>query len=171
MSGWGARAGALAALPAFVVLLATACSSDAATDGPKVVLVREDARVDASPPELTVEVAASREQRAHGLSGRLEVPAGTGMLFVYREPGPREFWMKDCVIALDIAFLDAQARVLSVTTLPPGAGLPFDAIPRASEPGPVSYVLETAAGELRRLGVEVGDRVELGQVLAGVDPD
>jgi len=50
-----------------------------------------------------LEIAATPEQRALGLMGRSEVPRGTGMIFLFDEPAREGFWMKNCLVALDIA--------------------------------------------------------------------
>ncbi|MFA5890525.1 MAG: DUF192 domain-containing protein, partial [Actinomycetota bacterium] len=51
---------------------------------------------------FTVEVARTLAEQGTGLSGRTNVPTGTGMLFVWRDVAPREFWMKDTLVALDL---------------------------------------------------------------------
>lgn len=108
---------------------------------------------------LQVEVAATPEERTRGLSGRREVPAGTGMLFLYRDEARRSFWMKDTLVPLTVAFLDSEGRIVQME----------DMVPLSEEPhtsrAPVRYVLEVPRGWFERVGVEVGDRVEFGEEL------
>ncbi len=92
------------------------------------------------------------------------------MLFVYATDDPRTFWMEDCVIALDIAFIDRDRRIVSVATLAPGAGLESSKIARAGSGTGARYVLETEAGWLGRHGIRAGDEVDLAPALAGVVP-
>lgn len=143
------------------------------TTGPRVVLHPIGSELPRSGDvlHLAVEVAATGRARNVGLSNRLDVPEGTGMLFAYATPAPREFWMKDCVVGLDIAFLDAGARVLSLHTMPPGAGLPYDRVPRAKEPGDVLYVLEAGSEVLVRAGLTPGEQVDVSRVMVGVEPE
>ncbi len=103
--------------------------------------------------------------------GRKQLDADAGMLFVYATPARREFWMKDCHIPLDIAFIGADYRVIAIETCEAGVGLPYDEIPRAVCAAPVAFVLETNAGRLAELGVAAGDRVDLGLAVLGVRAD
>ena len=158
-------------------ILAVACLSSscggAGAVGPRVVLHPAGSELPSSGDalHLAVEVAATGRARNLGLSNRLEVPEGTGMLFAYATPAPREFWMKDCVVGLDIAFLDAEARVLSLHTMPPGAGLPYERVPRAKEPRDVLYVLETGSEVLVRAGLTPGEQVDVSRVMVGIQPE
>ncbi len=100
---------------------------------------------------VRVEVARTEAERERGLMFRETVPDGTGMLFVFPRPEIRGVWMQDTWVALDAAFLDADATVLGIEPLEPG-----DATVKYSE-SPVMFVLETAQGWLARHGVMVGD--------------
>jgi uncharacterized membrane protein (UPF0127 family) len=122
-------------------------------------------------PVVTVEIAATEASRRRGLGGRASLPPGAGMLFVYREPALHGFWMKDCLVALDIAFLGPDGTVLNVETLPPGVGIAEDAMPKAASRGPAQFVLETPAGRLAQSDVRAGDVVDLSAALAGVVPE
>lgn len=138
--------------------------------GPALVVLPKDAVVPARPgvPVVRAEVAAEPLRRSVGLGGRASLGEDEGMLFVYPRDEPRTFWMKDCLIPLDIAFLDRAGYVLNVATLPPGAGLADADVRRASSSGPARFVLETNAGWFARAGVRAGARADLGAALAGV---
>ena len=107
----------------------------------------------------TVEVAMTASARQRGLAGRSHLPEGTGMLFVYPEARALTFWMKDCLVPIDIAFVDADLRVVNIYEMPaePG-GEPKNRYPSHV---PVQYALEVAGGTLKNAGVKIGDRVEL----------
>jgi uncharacterized protein len=143
---------ALAAL-LFVV---AACGGD--DGGPTVVLQNADQST-----TVAVEVADSPDERSVGLSGREELPADAGMLFLFDRPVTQGFWMKDTLIPLSIAFLDAEGRIVAVR----------DMVPCRSEPCPLyepgrsySSALEVNRGAFERWGVGVGDRTLLGDALA-----
>ena len=107
---------------------------------------------------FTVEVADTPEAQRTGLSDRDDVPVGTGMLFPFGDPGPREVWMARTRVPLDIAWI-LDGQVLAVETLPP---CELDAVtdcPTYASPGDVDTLLEVAAGALEK--VEVGDAVQV----------
>jgi uncharacterized membrane protein (UPF0127 family) len=72
---------------------------------------------DAAPP-LRVEVAARPDQRARGLMQRAELPAGTGMLFLFPAKSTGGFWMLGTLVPLSIAYVDSD-RVVSVAEMAP----------------------------------------------------
>ena len=123
------------------------------------------------PPRVIVEVAATTQRRQRGLAGRETLRDGAGMLFVYATARERLFWMKDCLIGLDIAFLDADGTILEIATLPPGSGLVGEDVPSTRCEGPVLYVLEVRAGWLGEQGITVGDVVDVRWAVDGVVPE
>jgi hypothetical protein len=87
---------------------------------------------------VTCEVASTFALRAAGLSGRAAVPPGTGMLFLYSEADTRGFWMKGCLVPLDIAYVRDDGVVVDVGRLEaPPRGVDDDALPRfrSTQPG------------------------------------
>lgn len=102
-----------------------------------------------------VEVARTPAQRARGLMGRTALPADRGMLFPGTAPAKLSFWMKDTLIPLDILFFDQHWRVVEIRhDVPPCKANPC---PLYGPAQPVWHVLELAAGQAARLGVEEGD--------------
>ncbi|GAP67330.1 hypothetical protein MBSD_n2651 [Mizugakiibacter sediminis] len=104
---------------------------------------------------ITVEVAADDASRARGLMFRDRLAADHGMLFVFVDDAPREFWMKNTRIPLDMLFFDAAGKLVA---------LQRDAQPCRQDPcaiypsnAPARYVLELAGGSAARLGVAPGD--------------
>ena len=98
-------------------------------------------------------IASTDEEMARGLSGLDSLPSNTGMLFVMPSVGPVHFWMRDTHIPLDIAFLDANMRVLSIQTMASETG-------SARHEGPVRYAVETNAGWFKKNGVVPGAIME-----------
>jgi uncharacterized membrane protein (UPF0127 family) len=138
-------------------------------DGVQLVVVPAGAkRPDTGRPVVFAEIAADNATRNRGLGGRDKIEKDAGMLFVYAQDTPHTFWMKDCLVALDIAFIGTDRRILNVETLPAAAGLPAEAVPRASSAGPGRWVLETAAGWFEAHDLRAGDEVDLSAALVGV---
>ena len=110
---------------------------------------------------VQIELADDAAERAQGLMGRTEMPAGQGMLFVYETPRPASFWMKNTLIPLDMLFFDARgvlrhihenARPHDLTPIPGAA---------AGDPDPDRLlVLELAGGEAARLGLSMGTTLQ-----------
>lgn len=106
---------------------------------------------------VDVRVAATPEHRQQGLMQVPRLPDGAGMLFVFEQERTGGFWMKDTLVPLDIAFIDADQRIVAVDTMVPCRREPC----RIYEPHrPYTSALEVPAGWLARHAVEVGDRVE-----------
>ncbi|MGE4219596.1 MAG: DUF192 domain-containing protein [Alphaproteobacteria bacterium] len=103
---------------------------------------------------FSVEVARSVRQQAQGLMYRRDMAADHGMLFDYNPPRRVAMWMKNTFIPLDMLFIGADGRIVSIAqrTLPQS----LDLIDFA---GPVRGVLELNAGTVARLGIATGDRV------------
>lgn len=110
--------------------------------------------------EWRVVIAADPETRQRGLAGRDEIPEGTGMLFVFPREQVISFHMLDCRVPLDVAFVSTRMRIVEIRTM---AVETDPANPTCLYPSrlPVRYALEVAGGTFGRLGVQVGDRVEL----------
>jgi uncharacterized membrane protein (UPF0127 family) len=67
---------------------------------------------------VSVRIADTAAHRQQGLMGVEEVPAGTGMLFVFDEPHRGGFWMKDTLVPLDIAYV-ADGEVVAILQMQP----------------------------------------------------
>lgn len=82
------------------------------------------------------------------------------MFFVYSADGDHAIWMKNCLIALDVAWVDAEGRVVETAEhVPPCSPMRGDDCP--SYGGSVSsrHFVEFAAGTFKRLGLKKGDRL------------
>jgi uncharacterized membrane protein (UPF0127 family) len=121
-----------------------------------------------SPPGVTVhlsgatvraEVADDAQARARGLSGRRQLGADRGMLFVYRDHAKRTYWMKGMRFPIDIVWIDHG----HVTGVEPNVPVPTGGrLPLYPSPAPADRVLEVPAGWAARHGVERGARVSGG---------
>jgi hypothetical protein len=112
---------------------------------------------------ITVEIAATEAQRSHGLMDRESLPTEHGMYFSYArdQPGDAGFWMYRTLIPLDIAFLDADGRIVAILQMDPCRSAdPAQCQRDTYAPGmPYRGALEMARGWFSMHGVGVGDRV------------
>lgn len=115
--------------------------------------------------DVTVELAATEEERAQGLMFRHQLGVDDGMLFLFPDEQVLSFWMKNTVIPLDMLFIRADGTI---------AGIVENAEPQSLKPRsvgkPSRYVLEVNGGWAKRNGVKAGDRVELQQALSKALP-
>ena len=106
-----------------------------------------------------VEVVATPEQMARGLMFREHLDADQGMLFIYSRPTFVRFWMKNTRIPLDILYFDADRRLLEILhSVPPCLADPCRQYPSRE---PVRFVLELNGGTAKRIGIEVGDVLDI----------
>ena len=105
-----------------------------------------------------VEVADTRETLYKGLMGRVSLAEDSGMIFdVNLVPADVDvaMWMKDTPVALDMLFIDANAKIYYIKE---------NAVPYSTEsimaPARPRAVLEVNAGQVKKYGISVGDKVE-----------
>lgn len=92
---------------------------------------------------LFVERAMSDEERTKGLMHREMVTHG--MLFIFENEQPLNFWMKDMLVPLDIIYFDGKGNFVSSKTMAPCEKDPCATYPSAR---PAMYALEMPAGFL-----------------------
>ena len=109
--------------------------------------------------EYAVEIATTPEDRAQGLMFRENLPARTGMLFLFEETAPHHFWMKNTMIPLDLIWMDESGTVIFISADTPPCTA--DPCPNYGTDIPVKTVLEIAGGKAKAEGVTVGARLEL----------
>ena len=123
------------------------------------------------------EVAATEPEKAKGLMYRQSLAKDRCMFFVYGEDGYHSIWMKNCLIALDVVWIDAEGRVVEFSEhVPPCSPMRGDDCPTYGGTLSARYFIEFPAGTFRRLGLKKGDRLgwdltlDDGRVLRGGRP-
>ncbi len=112
---------------------------------------------------LALELALNPEQRQRGLMHRDELDHACGMLFVFEETQPMRFWMKNTRIALDVGYFGPDGKLKELHY-----GRPFDLSGMPSKSRNLKFVVELGAGEFARLGIGIGDRIDLQMVADSV---
>jgi uncharacterized protein len=103
---------------------------------------------------IMVEIADTIKKRSAGLQNRDSLDHDKGMLFIYDDEQYMNFWMKDTSIPLELAYINAQGRILEIITM-----IPDDhTIKRSREKA--QYVLEVNQGWFRAHGIGVGDCIK-----------
>lgn len=107
--------------------------------------------------EVRVEIADEPDEQAKGLMDRTALGEERGMLFVFPSEEERSFWMKDTLIPLSIAYIDAEGHIVDLQDM---KALDDD-LPHYVSAEPAQYALEVNRGFFDERGVEVGNRVDL----------
>ena len=105
---------------------------------------------------IAVQLARTPAEQEKGLSGRLALPDGEGMLFVFDRPDRYGFWMRDMHFAIDIVWIDNNWRIVDITHELTPESYPNTFAPSA----PALYALEVPAGSALRYSWKVGDSVD-----------
>ncbi len=101
-------------------------------------------------------IADNDMERTQGLSNHPGLLPGQGLLFVFDKEGAYSFWMKDMLFSIDIIWIDAKGKVVTIAQ-----GVSPETYPKAfTSDSPAQYVLEVAAGFALTHGISVGDRME-----------
>ncbi|MEN9212641.1 MAG: DUF192 domain-containing protein [Thermostichus sp. DG02_4_bins_136] len=119
-----------------------------------------EAEVTLAGERFELEVARTPEQQRIGLMFRTDLPENRGMWFPFDPPQPASFWMFNTLMNLDIIFL-YRGEVVDIAADVPGCPsqpCPIYGPPRSQL---VDGVLEFRGGTAARLGLQVGDRVEI----------
>ena len=141
--------GVRSVLAALAVLVAPICfgASPSANELPAVELKIKGHAIRA-------EVAATDETRTIGLMNRFSLRPDSGMLFVFSDPQPLAFWMKNTYVPLSIAFIGVDGRILNIEDMAP--------LTESTHPsrGLALYALEMKKGWFASHDIGPGDRVE-----------
>ena len=88
-----------------------------------------------------------------GMMGRKFNNEFNGMLFIM-EPGPHSFWMKDCIISLDIIFIKDMKVVEIFENCPPCRTDDCDHYESEGD-----MILEISGGDSKKYDIKVGDTI------------
>lgn len=114
---------------------------------------------DGEPIVICVLVADTADQRARGLMELTDLGGYDGMLFRFETESAGGFWMKDTVLPLSIAYLDADGAVVSTVDMEPCPD--GTACPSYPADAPYRMALEVAQGGLDELGLVEGSSSRL----------
>ncbi len=119
------------------------------------------------PEEMIAELALTTDQQQTGMMFRTNLAENAGMLFAFAVPRRAAFWMKNCVVPLSAAYINAEGVILELHDFEPGN---TNAVVAASDR--VQFVLETPRGWFKRHNVAVGAvvRTERGSLAGTFSP-
>ena len=103
---------------------------------------------------LSAQIAADDPSRERGLMSRTNLAKNEAMVFVFPQPRPVAFWMKDTPVPLSIAYVGPSGRIFEIHDLKP-----FDETPVPSASQAVTYAIEVPQGWFAKHGVMAGTTV------------
>lgn len=108
---------------------------------------------------FNVEIAQTQKEKEAGLMNRKYLDPDKGMLFLFKNEGIYNFWMKNTLIPLDIIWIDKNKKVVFIKENAMPCNLEdcetFYPTQKAK------YVLEINGGLAEKYGLKVGDEVEI----------
>ena len=113
--------------------------------------------LDVAGHRIRAERADTPQTRAEGLMYRESLAENRGMLFVFEATegdGLPCMWMRNTLIPLSVAFIDAQGRILNIEEMQPQT----DEARCAARPA--RYALEMNAGWFAKRGIAAGAQLE-----------
>ncbi len=105
--------------------------------------------------KFTLEVADTDESRRIGLMFRNSMPADHGMIFLFDHADVQGFWMKNTNIPLDIIYLSADQKIVSIHQMEPHD------LQSVSSDYPAQYAIELNQGAAQICGAKVGDQLSI----------
>ncbi len=134
-------------------LLATGCAGAAHAQGGA-----REVELSAGMHLIHAETATTDDERMRGLMFRRALDPNHGMLFAFDQPTRECMWMRNTLIPLAVAFIDANGRVVNIEEMQPQTDTSHCAM-RA-----VPFALEMAGGWFASHGVVPGS------VISGIAP-
>ena len=137
---------ALAAAAALLSLAASGASAQTGAQFPTTKLT-------AGMHLIQAEVAQTDPQRQQGLMFREKMANNHGMVFVFDQPTTQCMWMKNTLLPLSVAFIDADGKIVNIEDMQPKT---LDSHCSAK---PVKYALEMNLGWFKQKNVKPGSAI------------
>ena len=102
---------------------------------------------------IRAEVAADNATRMQGLMQRQSLAANAGMLFIFDEAAIHCMWMKNTLIPLSVAFIDASGTIINIADMQPHSEQSHCAS------APALFALEMTRGWFAERGIRAGAKL------------
>ena len=111
-------------------------------------------RYDKPVVSIDIEIADDDNKREIGMMGRPSMEDQQGMLFVFEQEQMASFWMKNCILPLDMIFVNKLGEIVTICK---------NTTPFSEQAYPATamtlLVLEVNAGFTDKYGIVEGDRI------------
>ncbi len=102
---------------------------------------------------IEAEVAATDPHRQLGLMNRKSMPPQRGMLFVFNHENTHCMWMRNTLLPLSVAFMDASGTIINIEDMQPQTE------DNHCARRPARFALEMNAGWFAQRGIKPGARI------------
>ena len=99
---------------------------------------------------IKAEVASIQPQREQGLMFRNKMALNSGMVFVFDAPSRQCMWMKNTLLPLSVAFIDAEGKIVNIEDMQP------QTLDSHCSRKPVAYALEMNLGWFKQKNIKPG---------------
>lgn len=120
----------------------------------------ESQKIQIGSKKITVEIASTREQQTQGLMFREKMPQNSGMLFIFDQEQPLNFWMKNTFINLSIAYIGKNKRIIDIIDMKATSAIETN-FPSYPSSKPAMYALEMNQGWFTKNRIKIGDLLTL----------
>jgi len=103
---------------------------------------------------IEAEVAANDQNRQVGLMNRTAMPPQRGMLFVFPKENTHCMWMRNTLIPLSVAFIDADGYIINIENMQPQTE------DNHCAKVPARYALEMNLGWFAQRGIKPGVKLK-----------
>lgn len=105
---------------------------------------------------LEVELAQNPTQQAYGLMNRTKMATNSGMLFVFDQERILQFWMKNTLIDLDIAYIDKNKKIIDIQQMKAVTSILETNPPTYPSKLPAQFALEMNSGWFKKNKIKEG---------------
>ncbi|WP_295009153.1 DUF192 domain-containing protein [uncultured Dechloromonas sp.] len=102
---------------------------------------------------IEAEVAATDTHRQLGLMNRKSMPQQHGMLFVFNHENTHCMWMRNTLLPLSVAFMDASGTIINIEDMQPQTE------DNHCARRPARFALEMNAGWFAQRGIKPGTKI------------
>lgn len=110
--------------------------------------------------KITVEIANTPQQQQRGLMYREKMAADAGMLFIFDQEQPLNFWMKNTYINLSIAYIGKNKKIVDIQDMKATSAIDTQ-WPTYPSAKPGMYALEMNQGWFTKNHIKIGDLLVL----------
>lgn len=112
---------------------------------------------------IQLQLALNQNEQTQGLMHREALPTDHGMLFIFKQPDKRSFWMRNTRIPLDLGYIDASGKLIEIHKL-----YPYDETPVPSYSSQILMALEMNQGWFQKNNIRPGAQLDLEAIVQAI---